>query len=73
MPKTAKTKSYAVYIEVFQILGRYSPDSEYVISAEHDIIFLTCPVERVSDEDRARLKVLGVGFDEKLDSFYMLT
>ena len=57
-------------IEALTILGKYmsAQKRKYPTHCEHDVLMVChVPHQAVSDEDEARLKVLGFDWDEQYD------
>ena len=61
--------TYAGYAESFTILAKYSEET-YQVNAEHDVIYAgPGMVEKVSEDDKARLKELGWRINEEYHCF----
>jgi hypothetical protein len=59
--------------EAFTIFAKYEPDEFANISVEHDIIYAGPVAGKVSDEDKARLEILGWHIDAEFDCFCRYT
>jgi hypothetical protein len=56
-------------VEAIQILGRYD---DVEMSAEHDVIHIGVPCS-IDDEDKQRLKKLGLNYSSEHSSWSMFT
>ena len=59
------------FIEVLQILMKYD-NPDYPFHCEHDVLYIGVDPEKVSEEDIAKLKKMGIykGEDEYSEGFY---
>lgn len=63
--------TWAAWVEAFQIFSRYcnGGKSNGNIGGEHDVIYVWPDQEISKEEDKARLKLLGWGYDEGLPAW----
>lgn len=46
-------------LRAFQIFAKYIPDDPWPITCEHDVLYVHCPCDEVSEEDREALAQCG--------------
>ncbi|MBL7487034.1 hypothetical protein [Frankia sp. AgW1.1] len=63
--ETAALTGFDALIEAFQIFRKYRHRSSSPTFCEHDTLYVCVKYSAVSDEDKARLEILG--FDENAE------
>ena len=73
MADSDEPRNYKSWAEAFTIFAKYDDKPYGEVAAEHDEIYAGPDPQDVSDEDLARLEVLGWHADEETQSFYHFT